>query len=79
MRVALFRSLMIAFFLYRYGTFDDQWTGNFLSLRLTSVLVLPLLKTIFVPRKISGFTSQWVESVHIRSYSGPYFPTFRPE
>ena len=32
MRVALFKSLMIAFLLHQFGTFDDQWIGNFLSL-----------------------------------------------
>ena len=32
MGVALFKSVMIAFLLYHFGTFDDQWTGNFLSL-----------------------------------------------
>ena len=38
-RVALFKSLMIAFLLYRFGTFDDQWTVNFL---LTEILVHPV-------------------------------------
>ena len=38
-RIALFKSLMIAFLLYRFRTFDDQWTGNFLSLSLTSVVI----------------------------------------
>ena len=57
MRVALFKSLLIAFLLYRFGTFDDQWTGNFLLLRFRPVVITSLLKTIFVSRKISGFTS----------------------
>ena len=26
-----------------FGTFDDQWTGNFFSLRLTSVVITSLL------------------------------------
>ena len=43
MRVALFKSPMIAFHLYHFRTFDDQWTGNFLSLRLSSVCVKKII------------------------------------
>ena len=43
MVAALFKSVMIAFLLYHFGTFDDQWTVNFLSLRWTSVVITLLL------------------------------------
>ena len=39
MHNALLKSLITAFLLYRFGTFDDQWTGNFLSLPLTLVVI----------------------------------------
>ena len=48
MHNAQFKSLAIEFLLYHFGILDFQYTGNFLSSWLTSVVTIPFSWIIFV-------------------------------